>query len=71
MRFGLHCGYSSAKLTAILLVVGIMDLRAMDAVTAAITLERLAPADDRVAEAIGAVMVGAGLVLIAWATGLP
>ena len=63
--FGLHCGYSCANLTAILLVVGIMDLRAMVAVTAAITLERLAPASDRVVEAIGAVTVAAGMVLIA------
>jgi predicted metal-binding membrane protein len=70
IRFGLHCGYSCANLTAILLVVGIMDLRAMAAVTVAITLERLAPAGDRVAQAIGAVTVGVGLVLIARATGL-
>jgi len=67
--FGLHCGNSCANLTAILLVIGVMDLRAM-VVTAAITLERLPPAGERVAQAIGAFIVAAGLVLIARATGL-
>jgi len=35
-----------------------MDLRVMAVVTAAITLERLAPAAERVARAIGVVGVG-------------
>jgi len=42
-----------------------MDLRAMAVVTAAITVERLAPTGERVARAIGVVVVGAGLFLIA------
>ena len=50
---------------AVLLVIGVMDLRAMAVVTAAITIERLAPAGERVAQVIGAVVVGAGLLLIA------
>ena len=69
LRLGLHCVYCSAGPTAILLVIGVMDLRAMAVVTAAITLERLAPAGERVARAIGAVVVGAGLFLIARAAG--
>jgi len=56
--------------TAILLVIGVTDLRAMAVVTAAITVERLAPAGERVARATGAVAVGAGLFLIARAAGL-
>jgi hypothetical protein len=47
-----------------------MDVRAMVVVTAAITVERLAPAGGRVARIIGAVVVGAGLFLIARAAGL-
>ncbi|MDB5972236.1 MAG: Membrane protein [Hydrocarboniphaga sp.] len=70
LRLGLHCSYCCAGLTVTLLVVGVMDLRAMAAVTAAITLERLAPAGERIARAIGAVVVGAGLVLIGRAAGL-
>jgi predicted metal-binding integral membrane protein DUF2182 len=70
LRLGLHCSYCCAGLTAILLVMGVMDLRAMAVVMAAITVERLAPAGERVARAIGAVVVGAGLFLIARAAGL-
>jgi predicted metal-binding membrane protein len=69
-HFGLHCGLCSANLTALLLVLGVMDLRAMAAVTAAITAERLAPAGERVARAIGFIVAGAGLILIARAAEL-
>jgi predicted metal-binding membrane protein len=70
VRLGLHCSYCCVGLTAILLVMGVMDLRAMAVVTAAITAERLAPAGEHVARAVGAVVVGAGLLLIARAAGL-
>ena len=70
LRLGLHCIYCSAGPTAILLATGVMDLRAMAVVTAAITLERLAPAGERVARAIGVVALGAGWLLIARAAGL-
>jgi predicted metal-binding membrane protein len=70
LRLGLHCSRCCSGLTAILLVIGLMDLRAMAVVTAAITAERLLPAAERVARAIGAVAVAAGLLLIARAAGL-
>jgi predicted metal-binding membrane protein len=70
LRLGLHCSRCCVGLTAILLVIGVMDLRAMAVVGAAITVERLAPAGERVARATGAVVVGAGLCLIARAGGL-
>jgi len=72
LRLGLHCSHCCAGLMAILLVIGVMDLRAMAVVAVAITVERLAPeqAAERVARAIGAVVVGAGLLLIARAAGL-
>lgn len=70
LRLGLHCCYGCAGLTAILLVIGIMDLRAMAVITGAITAERVAPAGERVARAIGTLSVGAGLFLIARAAGL-
>ena len=62
---GLHCGQCCGGLIATLLVVGVMDLRAMLAVGIAITLERLAPAGDRIARAIGAVTICVGLFLMA------
>jgi predicted metal-binding membrane protein len=70
VRLGLHCSQCCFGLIAILLVIGVMDLRAMAVVAAAIAIERLAPAGERVAKVIGAVIVGAGLFLIARAVGL-
>jgi predicted metal-binding membrane protein len=70
LRLGLHCVYCCAGLTAILIAIGVMDLRAMAVVTAAITVERFAPAGHRAAQAIGTVIVAAGLLLIARAAGL-
>ncbi|GCB03261.1 DUF2182 domain-containing protein [Ralstonia sp. SET104] len=68
-RYGLHlgirCAGSCASLTAILLASGVMDLRAMAAVSAAITLERLAPAGEYIARVVGAVAAGAGLYWMA------
>jgi len=70
LRLGLHCICGCAGLTAILLVTGIMDWRAMAVITAAITAERVAPAGERVARAIGVIAAGTGLFLIARAAGL-
>jgi len=70
LRLGFHCCCSCAGPTAILLVVGVMDLRAMTVVMAAVTGERLAPAGERAAHFIGVLVVGAGLYLIAQAAGL-
>jgi predicted metal-binding membrane protein len=54
----------------ILLAVGVMDLRAMTIMTAAITLERLARNGERAARVIGVALVGAGSLLIAHAVGV-
>jgi predicted metal-binding membrane protein len=64
LAWGLHCSCSSAGPTAILLVAGMMDLRAMAAVTAAIAAERLAPDGERVARGLGALACGAGAWLL-------
>jgi predicted metal-binding membrane protein len=65
LRLGLHCSQCCAGLITILLVIGVMDLRAMAVVAMAITVERLAPSSERVSRSIGAMAVGAGLFLIA------
>ena len=70
LLLGLHCTHCCVGLMAILLVIGVIDLRAMAVVAAAITVERLAPAGERVARATGAVVVVAGLFLIMRAAGL-
>ena len=70
LNLGFHCSCCCIGLTAVLLVIGVMDLRAMAVVAAAITIERLAPAGPRVAQAIGVVLIGTGLLVIARAAGL-
>ncbi|HEY6926117.1 MAG TPA: DUF2182 domain-containing protein [Steroidobacteraceae bacterium] len=61
LRLGAHCSYCCAGMTAILLVIDVMDIRAMAVLTAAITLERLLPAGLRVAQVIGVITVAVGL----------
>lgn len=68
LSLGLHCSYCCAGLTAALFALGVMDLRAMIVLMAAITAERLAPAGERIAQAIGVVMSGSGLLLIGVST---
>ena len=70
LRIGLHCCHSCFGFVAMLLAFGIMDLRAMAVVTAAISAERLAPSGERVARATGALAVAVGLLLIARAGGI-
>ena len=61
LRLGLRCSYCCAGLTAVLLVIGVMDLLAMALVTGAIVAERLS--GERVARVIGAVLVAAGFFM--------
>lgn len=61
LRLGCHCVASCAGPTAILLVGGVIDLRVMAVVTAAIAAERLSFHGDRVARAIGVLALVAGL----------
>ena len=69
VRLGLHCGRCCMNVMAILLVAGIMDLRATAVVTGVLTLERVVPG-DRVARAVGIAVIGIGLSLIARAAHL-
>ena len=63
-RLGVHCILCCAGLTSVLLVNGMMDLRAMAFVTLAITAERLVPYPERIAQAIGVVIVIRGLWML-------
>ena len=62
LRLVLECSRCCGNLMVVLLVVGVMDLRVMAAVAAAVTVERVAPFGAR---AIGGVVVGGGLLLLA------
>ena len=70
LRLGRDCGLSCAGAMASVFVLGLMDMRAMAIATVAITAERLAPAGERVARAIGLGAIVAGAVLVARAVGL-
>ena len=70
LRLGLHCSRCCAGLMVILLVIGVMDLRAMAIVGLAITIERVAPHGETVARVIGVVIIAIGLFLIARSIGL-
>jgi len=64
LRLGVRCSYCCAGLTAVLLVVDLMDLRAMVLLSVATTLERLLPWGTRVARAVGVLVLGAGVMLL-------
>jgi len=65
VRIGIECCQCCAGLMAILLVAGVMDLAAMAVVATAIAVERVGPAGERVARAIGVFVIATGMFLIA------
>jgi predicted metal-binding membrane protein len=65
LRLGMHCSYCCLGPMAILMAIGVMNLRGMAVVATAITVERLAPDGARAARAIGTIVIGMGLLLIA------
>jgi predicted metal-binding membrane protein len=67
LLLGLHCSYCCVGLTATWLVIGVMDLRAMAAVAAATTFERLAADSPRAARFVGLLMLATGMALVAHA----
>ncbi|WP_336596949.1 DUF2182 domain-containing protein [Paraburkholderia bengalensis] len=64
IRLGVHCIACCAGLTSALIVSGMMDLRAMALVTAALTAERFAPSGARVARAIGLAVIATGCSML-------
>lgn len=70
VQLGVDCIRCCGNLMAVLLALGMMDARWMVAVTAAITVERVAPSSLPVARAIGVAVIIEGVVLIARASGL-
>ena len=70
LRFGFNCFQCCFGLMMILLVIGVMDLRAMAVVAVAITIERLLPAGERIARITGVVAIVVGLFLIGQAVGI-
>lgn len=69
VRLALREGYGCANLMGALFALGAMDLRAMVAITVAMTLEQWAPLGGRTFKYIGFALIATGAVLIARATG--
>ncbi|AHG88141.1 Protein of unknown function DUF2182, transmembrane, metal-binding protein [Gemmatirosa kalamazoonensis] len=64
VRLGLQCAGCCANLMAVVLVLGVADVRAMAVASVVIAAERLGTAGERVARVTGAVLVGLGLIVI-------
>jgi predicted metal-binding membrane protein len=64
LRMGWQCVRCCAGLSAVLLVLGVMDLMVMCLVTAAIAAERLSTRQRRVARSIGVLLVVMGGILV-------
>ena len=62
IRLGVHCVLCCSGLILVLLVLGVMNLAVMLFVSAAITIERLAPRPALVARAIGIAIIAAGAI---------
>ena len=62
-RLGVHCTSSCAAPMAILFVAGVMDVRMMLVITAAVTAERLAPGGVRIARLTGAIALISGSMM--------
>jgi predicted metal-binding membrane protein len=65
IHLGLQCFRCCLPMTAVLFIAGVMDLRVMALVTAAIVIERLAPGGRRAARLIGFAMIAAGSIYLA------
>jgi len=63
IRLGIHCVLCCSGLIAVLLVLGVMNLAVMLVVSAAITIERLAPRPTLVARAIGVAVIAGGAIV--------
>lgn len=64
LQLGMRCSACCAGPTAVMLVLGVMDLHVMAGITALISAERLAPRGARMARIGGVVLIGVGLCLL-------
>jgi predicted metal-binding membrane protein len=64
LRMGIDCTLCCAGYTMILLVTDIMNVGVMAGVTAAITVERLAPRPALVSRALGVIFVVTGMLMV-------
>ena len=66
MRHGIACLGCCWALMALLFVGGVMNLLWIAALTVLVAIEKIAPKGEAIANALGAVMIGAGVLRLAW-----
>jgi predicted metal-binding membrane protein len=66
IRHGLYCLGCCWALMAMLFVGGVMNLLWVAALSVLVTIEKVAPKGEAIAKALGAVMIGAGVLRLAW-----
>jgi len=66
LRHGLNCLGCCWALMALLFVGGVMNILWIAALTVLVAIEKVAPKGEAIAKALGAVMIGAGVVRLAW-----
>jgi predicted metal-binding membrane protein len=67
--FGVHCALCCAGFMLVLLVTGMMELVTTAVLSMVITAERLVPRPEAATRVVGAVLLGAGVLLLGRALG--
>ena len=68
IRHGLYCLGCCWALMALLFVGGVMNILWIAALAALVAIEKLAPKGEQVAQLLGVLMIGAGILTLAWPT---
>ena len=66
IRHGLYCLGCCWALMALLFVGGVMNILWIAALAALVAIEKLAPKGEQVAQLLGFLMIGAGILTLAW-----
>jgi predicted metal-binding membrane protein len=66
IRHGLYCLGCCWAVMALLFVGGVMNLVWVAALAALVTIEKLAPKGEAVAQVLGGIMIGMGIVRLVW-----
>jgi len=66
LRHGLYCLGCCWALMALLFVGGVMNILWIGALAALVAIEKFAPRGEQVARLLGSLMIGAGILTLAW-----
>jgi predicted metal-binding membrane protein len=66
LRHGLYCLGCCWALMALLFVGGVMNILWIAALAALVAIEKLAPRGEQIAQLLGFLLIGAGILTLAW-----